>query len=183
MLVGKPAPDFTAPAAFPSEDASDPIQKISLSDYKGKWLVFFWYPFDFTSVCLSEILAFSERLEEFTDVDCEILGASTDSVYSHRAWIRTPRTENGIAGTAYPIIADMTRGIARSYDVLIEEAGHSLRGLFLIDPNGVVQHATINANNVGRNVDEVLRTLHAFQSGGFCNANWKPGVKHPTPGK
>jgi peroxiredoxin 2/4 len=182
MLVGKPAPDFTAPAAFPGDGAADPIKNISLSDYRGKWLVFFWYPLDFTFICPTEILALADRLEEFHDIDCEILGASTDSVYSHRAWVRTPRDENGIAGTNYPIIADMTRQIAADYGVLIEEAGHSLRGLFLIDPNGVVQHATINANNVGRNVDEVLRTLQAFQSGGLCAANWKPGIKNLTPG-
>lgn len=182
MQVGKPAPEFTAPAAFPDDTPSSPIKKLSLSDYRGKWLIFFWYPLDFTFVCPTEILALSDRIEDFQDLDCEILGASTDSVYSHRAWVRTARDENGIAGTAYPILADMTQSIARDYGVLIEEEGIALRGLFIINPEGVVVHATVNANNVGRNVDEVLRTLQAFQSGGLCAANWRPGIQNLKPG-
>ena len=178
MQVGKPAPEFTAPAAFPGDTASSPIRNVSLSGYRGKWLVFFWYPLDFSLVCPTEIVALADRIEEFKALDAEVLGASNDSVYCHRAWIRTPRNENGIAGTTYPILSDMTREIARDYNVLIEEAGYSLRGLFIINPEGVVVHATVNTATVARNVDEILRTLQAFQSGGFCGVNWKPGMKN-----
>jgi len=181
-LVGKPAPDFTADAAFPGDTPAGPVKSISLSDYRGKWLIFFWYPLDFTFICPTEIVALSDRLDELNEMGAEVLGASTDSVYSHRAWMRTPRTDSGIEGTAYPIIADMTQQIAADYGVLIEDKGIALRGLFIIDPAGVVQHSTINALNVGRNVDEVIRTLQALQSGGLCAANWKPGTKNLTPG-
>ncbi|MFM7321191.1 MAG: peroxiredoxin [Armatimonadota bacterium] len=181
-LVGKPAPDFTAPAAFPGDSSAGPVKTVSLSDYRGKWLVFFWYPLDFTFICPTEIVALSDRLDEIQEMGAEVLGASTDSVYSHRAWMRTARTESGIEGTAYPIIADMTHAIARDYEVLIDGEGIALRGLFIIDPDGVIKHATINALNVGRNVDEVIRTLQALQSGGLCAANWKPGQKNLNPG-
>lgn len=181
-LVGKIAPDFTAPAAFPGDSPAGPVKTVSLSDYRGKWLVFFWYPLDFTFICPTEIVALSDRLDEIQEMGAEVLGASTDSVYSHRAWMRTPRADSGIEGTAYPIIADMTQSIARDYEVLIDGEGIALRGLFIIDPDGVVKHSTINALNVGRNVDEVIRTLQALQSGGLCAANWKPGQKNLTPG-
>jgi alkyl hydroperoxide reductase subunit AhpC len=177
IQVGKPAPEFTAPASFPDDTASSDVKKLSLSDYKGKWLVFFWYPLDFTFVCPTEILALSDRYDEFQELDCDILGASTDSVFSHRAWVRTSRADNGIAGTQFPILADMTQQIARDYGVLIEDEGVALRGLFIIDPNGVLQYQVVNALNVGRSVDETIRTLQALQSGGLCAANWKPGQK------
>ena len=176
-LVGKPAPDFNAPVAYPTDGAASPVGRVSLSDYRGKWLIFFWYPLDFTLVCSTEIVALSDRLDEIQEMGCEVLGASTDSVYSHRAWMRTPRENNVIAGTAFPILADMSQKIAADYGVLIDGEGIALRGLFLIDPQGVVQHVTVNAINIGRNVDEVIRNLLALQSGGFCAANWKPGEK------
>jgi len=181
-FVGKPAPAFTAPAFFPGDTAASDVKSLSLTDYRGKWVVFFWYPLDFTFICPTEILALSDRLDEFEELGAVVIGASTDSVYSHRAWVRTPRGENGIEGTAYPIIADMTQQIAADYGVLIDGEGIALRGLFIIDPDGVVKHSTINALNVGRNVDEVIRTLQALQSGGLCAANWKPGAKHLSPG-
>jgi peroxiredoxin 2/4 len=179
--VGQPAPDFTASVAFPEESPSAPVKSLSLSDYRGKWLIFFWYPLDFTFVCPTEITALSDRLEEFTEVGAEVLGASTDSVYSHRAWMRTARTDNGIEGTAYPLLSDMTHNIARSYGVLIEEKGIALRGLFIIDPDGVLQYATINNLNIGRSVDETLRVLQGLQSGGLCPSDWKPGQKNIKP--
>lgn len=108
-FVGKPAPDFTAPAFFPGDTAASDVKSLSLTDYRGKWVVFFWYPLDFTFICPTEILALSDRLDEFEELGAVVIGASTDSVYSHRAWVRTPRTDNGIEGTAYPIIADMTQ--------------------------------------------------------------------------
>jgi alkyl hydroperoxide reductase subunit AhpC len=172
--VGQTAPSFTAPVYDP-RDPSRFNQNVSLEDYRGKWLVFFWYPLDFTFVCPTEITALSDRYEEFQDIDCEILGASTDSVFSHRAWASTPRTENGIEGVQYPIIADQTGKIAAEYGVLIEDKGFALRGLFIIDPEGVLQHATINNTNVGRSVDEILRIVQALQTGGLCPSDWKPG--------
>ena len=178
MQVGQPAPSFSAPAAFPGEGPKDPLKAVSLADYRGKWLLLFWYPLDFTFVCPTEILAISDRIDEFTELDCAVLGASCDSVYSHRAWMRTAREENGIAGLRFPLLADKTGRIARGYGILIEDEGHSLRGLFLIDPEGVLVHATVNANTVGRSVGEVLRTLQAFQSGGLCGSDWKPGDKN-----
>lgn len=182
MLVGKPAPEFAAPAAFCGESSADPLKTVSLADYRGKWLLFFWYPLDFTFVCPTEILAFSDRYDAFLEHDCDILGASCDSAYSHRAWLRIPRTLQGVEGCRYPLLSDMTRSLARSYEVLIESAGFPLRGLFLIDPDGIVQHATINNNAVGRNVEETLRLLQAFQSGGLCASDWKPGQENLQPG-
>jgi alkyl hydroperoxide reductase subunit AhpC len=181
--VGQPAPSFHAQVAYPTDTPSGPVQTVSLDDYRGKWLVFFWYPLDFTFVCPTEITALSDRYEEFQELNTEVLGASTDSVYSHRAWLRTPRDQNGIEGVKYPILADMTHQIARDYGVLIEEQGIALRGLFIIDPDGVLQYATINNLNIGRSVDETLRVLQGLQSGGLCPSDWKPGKKTIKPGE
>ena len=175
--VGGPAPDFTAPAAFPDEAATDPQRAVSLADYAGRWLVFFWYPADFTTVCPTEITALSDRLEEFSELDTAILGASTDSVHSHRAWLRTPRTENGIAGVRFPLLADQTGQIARDYGVLMEDEGIAQRGLFIVGPDGIIQYSVTHNLNVGRSVDETLRVLEAIQSGGLCGSDWKPGSK------
>lgn len=173
-LVGSKAPNFTMNSTKDLEKLSVPV---SLEDYKGKWLVLFFYPLDFTFVCPTEIIALSERAQEFADLDAEILGVSVDSEHSHRAWIKTPREQNGLGDLNYPLAADITKEVSRAYGVLLEDAGIALRGLFIIDPDGVVQHATINSLNVGRNVDEVLRVLEACQTGGLCPANWKPGAK------
>lgn len=181
VLVGQPAPDFTAPAAFPDEASSSPTGIVSLADYQGRWLVFFWYPNDFTFVCPTEITALSDRLDEFNDMEADILAASTDSVYAHRAWMRTPREQNGIEGARFPILSDATHRIARDYGVLLEEEGVALRGLFIIDPDGVVQYAVAHNLNVGRSVDETLRVLSAIQSGGLCGSDWKPGQGTLTP--
>jgi alkyl hydroperoxide reductase subunit AhpC len=181
--VGQPAPLFRAPVAYPTDGPASPISYISLDDYRGKWLVLFWYPQDFTFVCPTEITALSDRMDEFAEIDTEILGASTDSVYSHRAWMRTARDQNGIAGTNYPILSDMTHRIARDYGVLIEEQGITLRGLFIIDPDGVLQYVTINNPNIGRSVDETLRVLKGLQAGGLCPSDWKPGQALLKPGE
>jgi peroxiredoxin 2/4 len=182
MQIGQIAPEFCISAMFPEDQAASEIRKISLADYRGKWLVFFWYPLDFTFVCPTEILALSDRLEEFQEIDAEILGASCDSVYCHRAWMRIPRDQQGISGIRFPILADLTHQVARDYGVLIESEGIALRGLFIINPDGVLQHATINSLNVGRSVDETLRTLNALQSGGLCGSDWKPGDATIKPG-
>ena len=173
--VGQPAPDFTAPAAFPGEATASPLQNVSLADYRGRWLVFFWYPLDFTTVCPTEITALSDRLDEFTELDADILGASTDSVYSHRVWMGMGREQQGIAGLRFPLLSDKTGRIARDYGVLLEEEGVALRGLFIIDPEGVIQYAVTHNLNVGRSTDETLRVLEAIQSGGLCGSDWKPG--------
>jgi len=173
--VGQPAPTFTAPAAFPGEAISSPLRPVSLADYAGRWLVFFWYPLDFTIVCLTEITALSDRLGEFSDREADVLGASTDSVYSHRVWMQTGRERQGIEGLRFPLLSDKTSRIARDYGVLLEDEGVALRGLFIIDPEGVIQYSVTHNLNVGRSVDETLRVLEAIQSGGLCGSDWKPG--------
>jgi peroxiredoxin (alkyl hydroperoxide reductase subunit C) len=174
-LVGQKAPDF---AMATTKDLEKLNHIATLNDYKGKWLLLFFYPLDFTFVCPTEITAFSDRAQEFADLDCEILGVSTDSVYSHRAWIKTPREQNGLGEIAFPLASDITKEVSRAYDVLVEEKGIALRGLFLIDPEGVLRYQVVHDLNVGRNVDETLRVLEALQSGGLCAANWKPGQAH-----
>ncbi len=175
LQVGRSAPPFTAEAFDPNSPVGTQTRTVSLADYAGQWLVFFWYPSDFTVVCPTEITALSDRLDEFTEIDCAILGASTDSVYCHQAWAEVSREQNGIAGVRFPLLSDRTQAIARDYGVLVEMEGLALRGLFIIDPEGMVQHATVNNLNVGRSVDETLRVLQAIQSGGLCLSDWKPG--------
>lgn len=173
-LVGKKAPDFTMETAL--GDGSG-FGKVSLSDYKGKWLVFFFYPLDFTFVCPTEITALSEAAEQFKKLNCEILGASTDSIHSHKAWINTPKDSNGLGKLNFPLASDITKSVARDYGILIEEEGIALRGLFIINPEGELQYQVVHHNNVGRSVEETLRVLEALQSGGLCPVNWKKGDK------
>jgi len=149
--------------------------EIDLKDYDGKWLVLFFYPLDFTFVCPTENLALSDRYDEFAALGADVLGASTDSVHSHFAWINTARDKNGIAHLKFPLVADYKKEIARAYRVLDEASGAAQRGLFIIDPEGILRYATITADNVGRSVDETLRVLQALQTGGLCAADWKPG--------
>ena len=175
VLVGKKAPDFKATAVVNGDD----FKEVKLSDYHGKYVVMFFYPLDFTFVCPTELHAFQEKLDTFKKLNCEVLGVSIDSHFSHMAWLNTPKTEGGIKGVTYPVIADIHKTIARDYDVLIPEAGVALRGTFLIDKNGVVQQQTINNLPLGRNVDEMIRLLEALQytetHGEVCPANWKKG--------
>lgn len=171
-LVGRPAPDFDMVSTKNMETLSE---RVRLADYKGKWLVLFFYPLDFTFVCPTEIIAMNDRLQEFKDLDAEVLGVSTDSVHSHKAWINTPKDQNGLGGLNYPLASDFTKTVARNYDVLIEEEGTALRGLFIIDPEGTLSYQVVHDLNIGRSVDETLRVLEALQSGGLCPANWKPG--------
>lgn len=171
-LVGKKAPDFDMESTKNLETLED---NISLSDYEGKWLVLFFYPLDFTFVCPTEITALSDRNEEFTELNTEIVGVSTDSKFSHRAWIHTSREDNGIGEINYPLGADTTHQVSRDYGVLLEDQGIALRGLFIIDPDGIVRYQVVTDNNIGRSVDETLRVLQALQSGGLCPSDWKPG--------
>lgn len=173
-LVGKPAPYFEMESTKNLETLDE---KVRLSDYEGKWLILFFYPLDFTFVCPTEITALSDRYEEFLDLNAEILGVSTDSKFSHRAWIQTPRDENGLGHINYPLGADTTHKVSRDYGVLIEDEGIALRGLFIIDPEGIVRYQVVTDNNVGRSVDETLRVLQALQTGGLCPSDWKPGQK------
>lgn len=170
--VGQPAPPFTMRT---TADLDKLQSSISLTDYRGKWLIFFFYPLDFTYVCPTEITAFSDHYDEFVELGADILGVSTDSVYSHRAWINTPREHNGIAGLQYPLAADVTKRVSRDYGVLVEDEGIALRGLFIIDPDGVLQYSVINNLSIGRSVDETLRILQALQTGGLCPSDWRPG--------
>ncbi|MFH5181278.1 peroxiredoxin [Paenibacillus sp. TAB 01] len=174
-LVGKQAPDFTLETA--AGNGVD-FGKVSLSDYKGKWLVLFFYPLDFTFVCPTEITALSENYEEFKKLNTEVLGVSTDSIHSHRAWINTPVDSNGLGKLNFPLGADLTKKVARDYGVLIEEEGIALRGLFIINPEGELKYQVVNHNDVGRSVEETFRVLEALQSGGLCPMNWKKGDKH-----
>jgi len=173
--VGQPAPAFKLPSTKDATSGANLGAPISLSDYRGKWLIFFFYPLDFTLVCPTEILALSDRLDEITALNTDILGCSCDSVHSHFAWIRTPLDKNGIEGLRFPLAADYTKEVARAYGVLDETSGSSQRGLFIIDPEGVLRYAVVTSNNIGRSVDETLRVLQALQTGGLCPADWKPG--------
>jgi peroxiredoxin (alkyl hydroperoxide reductase subunit C) len=174
-LVAKKAPKFTAQAVL--EDNS--MEELSLSDYRGKYVVLFHYPLDFTFVCPSEIIAFDEKLDEFRKRNCEVIGVSVDSQFSHLAWKNTPRNQGDLGQVRFPIVADLNKSISKKYGVLLKDAGIALRGLFILDKDGVIHHATINNLPLGRNVDEVLRTLEALQfteeHGDVCPANWNPG--------
>jgi len=181
-LVQKQAPDFTAQAVLP--DGS--FKEVKLSDYRGKYVVLFFYPLDFTFVCPTEIIAFSDRVAEFEKLGVQLLGASVDSHFSHFAWRNTPRHAGGIGEIAYPLISDLDKSISQSYGVLLP-GGVALRGLFIIDKDGVVRQETVNDLPLGRSVDEVLRLVCALQHfekhGEVCPANWSPGAKtiKPTP--
>ena len=172
LVIGQKAPDFCMETTRNLE-ALD--HKAKLSDYLGKWLIVFFYPLDFTFVCPTEIRGFNSRLAEFTELNTEILGVSTDSVFCHRAWIKTPVADGGLGGLKYPLAADMTKQVSRDYGVLIEDKGVALRGLFIIDPEGILRYQVVCDLNVGRSIDETLRVLQALQSGGLCPMEWHPG--------
>lgn len=177
VLVGKQAPDFSASAVV----NGDIKEKFKLSDFRGKYVLLFFYPLDFTFVCPTELHAFQEKWEEFKKMNCEVIACSVDSHHSHYAWLNTPKTEGGIQGIKYPVVSDINKTIARDYDVLIPQSGIALRGSFLIDKEGVVKHQTVNDLPLGRNIDEYLRLLEALQfveeHGEVCPANWKKGKK------
>ena len=168
LMVGQKAPDFTADAVIGKGD----FKKISLADFRGKWVVMFFYPLDFTFVCPTEITEFSKRDEEFKKLNAVVLGVSVDSVHSHKAWI------NGNLGEIrYPLLSDMTRELSRKYGALIEEKGFATRATFIVDPEGTLQYALYHNTNVGRSVSETLRVLDAIQTGERCPAEWKKGEK------
>jgi peroxiredoxin (alkyl hydroperoxide reductase subunit C) len=176
VLVTKPAPDFSAQAVMP--DGS--FKTLTMAEQKGKYVLLFFYPLDFTFVCPTEIIAFSDREKEFADLGVQILGCSVDSHFSHLAWRNMSRNEGGIGQVTYPIIADLSKKIAEAYDVLTP-GGVALRGLFLIDKEGVVRHQVVNDLPLGRSVDEALRMVKALQyyekNGEVCPADWKEGKR------
>jgi peroxiredoxin (alkyl hydroperoxide reductase subunit C) len=172
--VGMPAPDFDMPSTKNIETLQE---NVKLSDYKGKWLILMFYPLDFTFVCSTELTHFSDRLEEIHELEADVVGVSTDSVHSHRAWLKTPRDKNGIEGVRYPMAWDAGGKLARQYNILVDEANIALRGLFIIDPEGILQYSVVHAINIGRSVDETLRVLQGLQSGGACAADWRPELK------
>ena len=174
LKVGQPAPDFEMPSTRNMETLDEVIR---LQDYRGKWLVLFFYPLDFTFVCPTEITAFSDQIDAFKKVGAEVLGVSTDSVFSHRAWQQLARKEGGLGELKFPLAGDTNLQCSRDYGILLEDKGIALRGLFIIDPDGVLQYQVVHNLNVGRSVAEVLRVLEGLQCGGLCPANWKPGEK------
>jgi len=166
--IGSPAPLFTLDAVVNQE-----FKKISLADYRGKWVVLFFYPGDFTFVCPTEIRGFNKSLAEFTKLNAAVLAASVDSKYSHMAWIKSGTLDK----LEFPLLSDFSKQTARAYGVLDEVQSSARRGLFIIDPNGVVQHMLIHNDKVGRSVEETLRVLKALQTQELCPINWKPGDK------
>lgn len=172
-MVGKQAPAFEMDAVL----ADKSFGKVSLEENmkNGKWTVLFFYPMDFTFVCPTEITALSDWYSEFEALDTEVIGVSTDTIHTHLAWINTDRKDEGLGQLKYPLAADTNHSVSRAYNVLIEDEGIALRGLFIINPEGELMYQTVFHNNVGRDVNETLRALQALQSGGLCPANWKPG--------
>lgn len=174
LHVGQLAPSFTATAVYNQE-----FQQIRLSNYLGQYVVLFFYPLDFTFVCPTEITAFSDLHSRFTEINTEILGVSVDSEYAHLAWLQTDRDNGGLGDLNYPLVSDLTKSISSSYNVLTQD-GKALRGLFIIDKQGVIQYSVVNNLDFGRSIDETLRTLQAIQyvqshPDEVCPANWKPG--------
>jgi peroxiredoxin (alkyl hydroperoxide reductase subunit C) len=180
VLVGKKAPDFKAKAV----QSGKILDNFSLSAYKGKNVVLFFYPLDFTFVCPTELHAFQERLNEFEKRNTQVIGCSIDSHYSHLAWLATPKEKGGIHGITYPIVSDLSKTIAKEYDVLMHD-GIAYRGLFLIDAEGVVRHQVVNDLPLGRSVEEALRILDALiffeENGEVCPANWQRGNRAMKP--
>lgn len=181
FLVTRQAPDFTATAVMPDNSMKPDFK---LSDFRGKYVILFFYPLDFTFVCPSEIIAFDRALSKFKEKNCEIIGISIDSQFSHWAWKNTPIKQGGIGNIQFPLVADLDKNISRQYGVLLE-AGIALRGTFLIDRDGVIRHAVINDLPLGRNIDEALRMVDALQfheqHGDVCPANWQEGKEAMSP--
>lgn len=180
-LVGKVAPEFKAKAVVDGRMVDD----FSLRNYRGKYVIFFFYPLDFTFVCPTELHAFQEMLEEFEKRNAQVVGCSVDSCYSHFAWLNTPKNKGGIQGVDYPLVSDITQKISSDYDVLVPQEGIAYRGLFLIDREGIVRHQVINDLPLGRSVDETLRILDALiyfeKNGEVCPADWRHGKKSMMP--
>ena len=181
LLIGKAAPYFAAKAV----KGTSVIEDFSLKDFFGNYVVFFFYPLDFTFVCPTELHAFQEKLHEFEERGAKVIGCSVDSPFTHLAWLSTPKHQGGINGIEYPLVSDLTKQIAKNYHVLKEDEGISYRGLFILDKQGIVRHQLVNDLPLGRSVDEALRTLDALifheKHGEVCPANWQNGQKAMKP--
>lgn len=181
LLVTQPAPDFTATAVLPDNTFKEDFK---LSDFRGKYVVLFFYPLNFTFVCPSEILAFNKAVDQFEDNNCQLIGVSIDSHFSHLAWKNTPVNDGGIGNIRFPLVSDLNKSISSDYEVLLD-AGIALRGLFLIDKEGIIRHQVVNDLPLGRNVNEALRLLYALQFtekyGEVCPANWNKGEEGMIP--
>jgi peroxiredoxin (alkyl hydroperoxide reductase subunit C) len=177
-LVGKKAPDFKASAVINGQDI---VEEFTLKQFQGRYVVFFFYPLDFTFVCPTELHAFQEQIEAFESRNTQVVGCSVDSKYTHAAWLRTPPDKGGIQGVTYPLVSDITKTIARDFDVLAEDDGIAYRGVFLLDKKGIIRHQLVNDLSLGRNVDDVIRVIDALQfhetNGDVCPANWQKGQK------
>ncbi len=168
LRLNQPAPEFTVSAY--KKGLKDDYKEISLKDYKGKWVILFFYPRDFTFVCPTEIKGFAKMYKDFQEIDTEVLAASTDSVYSHKAWF-----ERDLDMVDFPVLSDTSHSLARAYEVLNEDNGEAERGTFIIDPEGNLRYVVISDSNVGRSVEETMRVVKALQTGGLCPLDWEPG--------
>ena len=168
LQVGQKVPDVAAQALL----SDGTMKEVKLSDFKGKWLVVFFYPLDFTFVCPTEIQGFNKHYNDFKKMNTEILGASTDSVYSHKAWV-----ESSLGKVQFPLLGDTGHQVAKTFNVLLQDKGIALRGTFVIDPNGILKSAVVNDLPVGRSIEETLRTVQALQTGKLTGCGWKPGEK------
>jgi peroxiredoxin (alkyl hydroperoxide reductase subunit C) len=168
-FINQPAPQFTTDAVFDNAE----VKPVSLSEFKGKWVVLFFYPLDFTFVCPTEITQFRDHLKDFQSAGVQVLGCSVDSVHSHKRWLK-----DDLGNLGYPLLADLTKRISRDYGVLIEERGIATRGTFIIDPEQKIQYMGIHNTNVGRDAKEILRVVQGCQSGELCGAGWKKGEAH-----
>jgi len=171
-MIDQLAPNFTTDAVFDNGE----VKKVSLSDYKGKWLVLFFYPLDFTLLCPTELTQFRDLLNEFKSAGAEVLGCSVDSVPSHKRWLK-----DDLGNLNYPLLSDLTKRLSRDFGVLIEERGIATRGTFIIDPQQKIQYIGIHTPTIGRDANEVLRVLQALQSGELCGAGWKKGQSFIKP--
>ncbi|CAF0878632.1 unnamed protein product [Adineta ricciae] len=180
VQISKPAPLFDGLAVINGE-----FKEVSLSDFKGKYLVLLFYPLDFTFVCPTEIISFSDRIQEFKNINTEVVAISVDSQFTHLAWINTPREQGGLGKIQIPLLSDLTHQISKDYGVYLQDVGHALRGLFIIDSHGILRQITMNDLPVGRSTDETLRLLQAFQytdkHGEVCPAGWRPGADTIIP--
>lgn len=168
-VIGQPAPQFTCAAVFDGNE----VKEVSLSDYKGKWVVLFFYPLDFTFVCPTELTQFRDTIGKFKEQGAEVIGCSVDSVHSHKRWIK-----DDLKNLGYPLLGDITKRVSRDYGVLLEDKGIATRGTFIVDPEQKIQYMGIHNLNVGRDTNEILRVLSGLKSGELCAAGWKPGDKH-----
>ncbi|XP_067132252.1 peroxiredoxin 2-like [Centruroides vittatus] len=180
LLPNQQAPEFSGIAVINGE-----FKEIKLSDYRGKYLVFIFYPLDFSCVCSTELMAFSERIREFRQINCEVLACSTDNRFCHRAWINTEEDKGGLGGICFPLLADKSFEISRAFKVLNEDEGVASRSLFIIDNKGRVKHSATNDTAIGRSVDETLRLVQAFRHedkhGELCPVDWEPGDEGIKP--